>query len=268
MIRKSFSILLAIVSFLAVFLAFGSTASAAGTFKLKNTEVTEVSGAWRIFVTIELPKAPPMAHTPMRFLFTKTMVYERSLVDGREEPVLTRQALVNQSPMVESLDVDFADVSGKIYKGTRFDFGLKRERGFDAGEYKMQLRTSDGVDIGTSATLILKGDNPVVDRRSIAFNANDRGIKKVDNGLDGGAKGPKNEDLGPAPGSGDVVASGTAEPFVPKEGLAHTPEEDIKLQKNSGCGCSTPGAGSPRDALLFAAPLAALAFAARRRRSA
>jgi hypothetical protein len=32
------------------------------------------------------PKAPPIAHQPLRFVFTKTMVYERSLVDGKSEP--------------------------------------------------------------------------------------------------------------------------------------------------------------------------------------
>ena len=112
---------------------------------------------------------------------------------------LNRQALQNQTPTVESQDVDFADPSGKIFKGTRFDFGITRARGFEAGEYKLQLRMSDGTDVGTPVNLILKGDNPVVDRRSIAFNANDKGIKKVDNGLDGGAKVASNDtSTGPA----------------------------------------------------------------------
>src|SRR5262249_11525856 len=138
-------------------LAFGAvtaspgTAEAApvGTFRLKNNEVQEVSGAWHLYVTIELPKAPPTAHQPMRFLFTKTMVYERALIDGHAEPVLNRQALQNQSPSVESLDVDFADPSGKIFKGTRFDFGLTRTRGYEAGEYTVELRTSDGYTVGS-----------------------------------------------------------------------------------------------------------------------
>ena len=102
-------------------------------------------------------------HQTMKFLFTKTMVYERSLIDGKSEPVVNRTPLVNQTPSVESLEVDFADASGKIFKGTHFDFGLTRTRGYEAGEYKVEVRTSDGTTIGSTANLTLKGDNPVVE---------------------------------------------------------------------------------------------------------
>ena len=183
---------------------------------------------------------------------------------------MNRQALQNQNPQVESLDVDFADASGKIYKGTNFDFGIKRDRGFEAGEYKMQIRTPDGTDIGGSATLILKGDNPVVDRRSIAFNAKDTSIKKVDNGVDAGPKVAKNDEEAASPVQGDVAAVGTPPPFVGKDAYNHTPEEDIKVAPKSGCGCSVPGTSS--GDLTFALPLVGLglAFALRsmRRKSA
>ena len=53
------------------------------------------------------------------------------------------------------------------------------------------MKTSDGVSVGGSTTLILKGDNPVVDRRAIAFNAKDPGVKKVE-AHDAGVK--KDED--------------------------------------------------------------------------
>ena len=145
--------------------------AADGSFKLKSSDATEVSGAWHVYVTIELPKAPLTAHQPMKFLFTKTMVYERSLVDNQKDPVINRQVLQNQTPTVESLDVDFADPSGKVFKRTRFDFGLTRARGYEAGEYKVELRTPDGTTVGGTANLVLKGDNPVVDRRAMAFNA-------------------------------------------------------------------------------------------------
>jgi len=265
-VARKAQLALGALAFALVFLAT-SPALAAGTFKLKQGEATEVSGAWHIYVKIELTKAPPMAHQPLRFVFTKTMAYERSLVDGKSEPVVNRMALTGQNPMVESLDVDFADASGKIYKGTNFDFGLKRDRGFEAGEYKMQVRTPDGTDIGTSATLVLKGDNPVVDRRSIAFNAKDTSIKKVDNGVDAGPKVAKNdEDNGASPVQGDVAAVGTPPPFVGKDAYAHTSEEDIKVQPKSGCGCAVPGTESS-DAF-FALPGVGLAlvFAARARR--
>lgn len=255
---------LALVTFLA------RDAHAVGTFKLKSTEATEVSGAWHVYVTIELPKAPLTAHQSMKFHFTKTMAYERALIDGHNDPVVNRQALQNQTPSVESLDVDFADPSGKIFKGTRFDFGLTRTRGYEAGEYKVELRMSDGTNIGAAQTLILKGDNPVVDRRAIAFNAKEPGVKKVE-GYDGGANQAKNDEPSAANNMGEVTPTGTAKPFIPKEGYEKTAEEEIKV-KPGGCGCSVPGSDptSPfgPESLLWLAPLAGIgvAFRLRRRR--
>lgn len=252
---------------LATLFALVTPASAAtGVFKLKSTEVTEVSGAWHLYVTIELPKAPPNAHQPMKFLFTKTAVYERSLVDGKSEPVMNRQALQNQTPSIESLDVDFADPSGKIFKGTRFDFGLTRTRGYEAGEYKVEVRTSDGVTIGAPANLILKGDNPPVDRRAMAFNAKEKSIKKVE-GYDAGANQAKNDDPAPANPNGpsEVTPTGTATGFVPKEGYQETEEEKIKT-KPGGCGCETVGQTGPGAAIFFALPIVGIGLAAARRR--
>jgi MYXO-CTERM domain-containing protein len=251
---------------LALVTLFARDAHAVGTFKLKSTEANEVSGAWHIYVKLELPKAPLTAHQPMKFLFTKTVAYERSLVDGKSEPVLNRQVLQNQTPSVESLDVDFADPSGKIYKGTNFDFGLTRTRGYEAGEYKVEVKTSDGVTIGGPANLILKGDNEVVDRRAMAFNAKDPGVKKVA-AYDAGT-GPKGGDDTPAAANnmGEVTPTGTAQPFIPKEGHEKTSEEEIKTRP-AGCGCAIPGGVAPGT---LGAPLAGLGLALllRRRRHA
>ncbi|WP_240488960.1 MYXO-CTERM sorting domain-containing protein [Labilithrix luteola] len=262
---------LASLALFAFVVLFASDARAAGVFKLKTTEVNEVSGAWHIYVTLELPKAPPIAHQSMKFLFTKTVAYERSLIDGHEGPVLNRQALQNQTPSVESLDVDFADPSGKIFKGTRFDFGLTRARGYEAGEYKVEVKTSDGATIGGTQNLTLKGDNEVVDRRAMTFNAKEKPIKKVD-GYDAGAPAAKNAgDDAPASagGNGEVQASGEAQPFIPKEGFEKTNEEEIK-ERPHGCGCSIPGSSesSPLSHLAWLAPLAGLGLVAARRRRA
>lgn len=239
--------------------------AAAGSFKLQSTESTEVSGGWRIRVRIELPKAPLTAHQTMKFVFTKTMAYERALVDGKTEPVVNRTSLTNQQPSFESLDVDFADATGKIFKITFFDFMLTRARDYEAGEYKVELRMSDGTNIGTPANLILKGDNPVVDRRAITFNAKEKSIKKVD-GYDAGATVAKNDDPAPsaAGGNGEVTASGTAKPFIPPEGYEKTPEEEIKTRPK-GCGCDVPGM-SDTGSLLALLPLAGVGLAAMRRR--
>lgn len=262
------STLFALLAAIAMLLSFPSAAHAAGTFKLRSTEVNEVSGAWHIYMTIELPKPPLTAHQPMRFLFTKTMVYERSLVDGRDEPVINRQALQNQSPSVESVDVGFSDPTGKIFKGTRFDFGLNRARGYEAGEYKVEVRTSDGTTIGQPAKLILKGDNPVVDRRSIAFNAKDKSIKKIE-GYDAGASQAKDDEPIAATSNGpaEVTPTGTATGFVPAEGFMETEEENLKTRPK-GCGCEAVGTTGPSAALLFLVPVIGAGVIAARRRAA
>jgi MYXO-CTERM domain-containing protein len=254
----------------ATVLLFALTASGgAGTFQLRTTEVQEVSGGWHIFCQLALPRAPTLAHTPMKFLFTKTVVYERALVDNNPNPVLNRTPLMNQTPSVESLDVDFADPSGKIFNRTRFDFSLTRTRGYEAGEYKVQVRTSDGTDIGSPATLILKGDNPTVDRRAMTFSAKESGVKKVDNGLDGGTKVAANDDTpAAAVQNGDVTATGTAAPFIPADAFQKTPEEEVQGHPK-GCGCSVPGLDSSTGMAFFGGiPLVLGLAAARRRRRA
>jgi len=250
----------------AAILFVSSEARAAGRFTLKSTEIQEQSGAWHVFVTIELPKPPPIPHQTMRFLFTKTAVYERSLIDNHDGPVTNVTVLQNQSPSVEGLDVDFSNASGKIFNITRFDFGITRDRGYEAGEYTVQLRTSDGVEIGGRATIKLKGDNPVVDRRAMNFNSKDSKIKKID-GVDAGAKQVAQNDDTPASnnGNGDVQASGTAQPFIPADAYNKTPEENMQVKPKSGCGCSVPGM-SDGTGLVALLPLSALALAVIRRR--
>ena len=269
MTRKFTQTLAPLLVMLAVLL-FALDSRAVGNFKLKSTEANEVSGAWHVFTSIELPKAPTIAHVPIKFLFTKVAVYERALVDNRTEPVTNRMALQGQTPSIESMDVDFANGSGKIFKGTSFDFGLTRQRGYEAGEYQVQVRTSDGTDIGGKATLILKGENPVVDRRSITFNAKDQKIKKVDDGQgDAGAKG--NDDIEHAGvNTGDVTPTGTSKPFIPADAYNKTPEEQGIKEHPKGCGCSVPGStngASGTGIALTLASLAMLAAAARRRKS-
>lgn len=246
-------------------LLFWSTPAHAGSWKLRSNDVAEVSGAWHLYVSIELSHAPPIAHVPMKFHFTKLVVYERALVDNSKDPVLNKVPLVNQMPQVESLDVDFADGTGKIFKGTRFDFGLTRTRGFEAGEYKMQLRSSDGSDLGVAQHLTLRGDNPIVDRRSITFNAKEPRIKKVDTGIDGGAAGAKNE-VEANVQTTDVAPVGSAAPFIAKDAFQKTPEEEIK-ENPKGCGCAVTGF-DPRSAVGFVPPLVGLLLLLRRRRAA
>jgi len=229
-----------VLAMLAFAVTFARNASAAGSFKLKTTSVDEVAGGWHLFVTIELPTVPPIAHQPMKFIFTKTVAYKRMLVDGHDGPVNTREVLSNQSPVVESFDVDFADLTGKIFKITRFDFSLTRPSGFEAGEYRVDLRTADGSVVGGPQFLALKGDNEVEDFRTMQFSAKDKSIRKV-NAYDAGAPASSNNPLpASAGGNGEVTPTGSAQPFIPKEGFQRTTEEEIKTRP-SGCGCSVPG---------------------------
>ncbi len=259
------------VVFVALFSWLGqpSTALAAGQLKIKSTTIDEQSGAWRVIVSlIQLPKAPQLKRVPMRFIFTQTMLYERSRVDGKSEPVMSRINVSNASPKQETLDVDFSDTSGKTYNRTRYDFGITRESGYVAGEYKLTVRTADGQEIGSPVTLILKGDNEITDRRTMAFSAKDPKIKKVE-GVDNGAPKPANDDTPAAAVQGDVVASGTAAPFLDDDAKTETEEENIKVRKGA-CGCEAVGASTTSLGWPFAATLGLFGtalFAARRRRA-
>jgi hypothetical protein len=248
------------------FLLFASPASAAGSFKLKTAQVTESGGQWHLFVTLELPRALATAHVPMKFLFTKEMVFERALIDGHDQPVLNRTALTNQMPSVESVDVDFADGSGKVFKGTRFDFSLSRDHGYEAGQYRVKVRTSDGTDIGGPQLLTLNGDNPVVDRRSMTFGAAPSGVQKVATlGLDGGGAGTSDNDS-PSTQSQEVAPSGSAAPFIPPDAYNKTPEEEVKTRPAGCCGVAGSHGDYGTGAMAAFAFGAAVMFARRRRR--
>lgn len=246
---------------------FQQSAQAAGQFKVKNTVIEEQNGAWRVIVSlIQLPKAPALRRVPMRFIFTQKIIYERSLVDGKSEPVMSRINVSNAAAKQETLDVDFSDTSGKVFNQTRYDFGIARESGYVAGEYELRLRTSDGVDVGAPVLLQLRGDNEVTDRRTMAFSAKDPKIKKVD-AVDAGAAPKANGDTPAADVQGDVAPIGTGEPFVGAGGKEETDEENIKVRKG-GCGCETVGFSSGYGAGGIAAlGLAAVAVGRRRRRA-
>jgi hypothetical protein len=261
--RRALSSLIALL----VIAVFSAPAWASGSFKLKTTTASESGGQWHIFVTVQLTRAPATPHVPMKFLFTKEAVFERDLVDGHgDTPVTNQMVLQNQTPSVESLDVDFADSSGKIFKGTQFDFSLSRDRGYEAGIYKVQIRTSDGIDVGGSQRLTLNGDNPVVDRRAITFNAKDPSVKKIPGYGDAGANGAPQDDT-TSTQSSDVAPSGSAAPFIPNDAYNKTPEEEVKTRP-SGCGCAEAGArtqGALAGVGLLGFGLAVLATRRRRR---
>jgi hypothetical protein len=248
----------------------------ASSWTVKTPEVTESSGEWHIKVRIDLSKPPAMMHTPMRFTFSKEAVDERAIMTKGAEPQHHRVVLETAAKQIVSLDVDFADPSGKVFKSTYFEFDLARKDGyFEAGEYTVVLSGTDG-DIGSAQKLVLKGDNPPVYRGSMDFSGDPKDAKKkkgpkmesVSSGIDGGSQVAQNDTPSSAgPASTDVVASGPAPDMVPKGAFNSTAEEESVKDHPSGCGCVVAGADGWSGGALGggAAVLLGLAFASRRR---
>jgi hypothetical protein len=256
-----------------VALMVGMPAWAAGTFAIKTTEVSESSGGeWHVKVRIDLARAPGMMHTPMRFTFSKEAVDERAIMQKGAEPVHHRMVLDIPTKQIVSLDVDFADASGKVFKSTYFEFDLRRASGyFEAGEYLVSLSGPDG-DVGTTQRLTLKGDNPPVYRGAMDFSADPKAkggkkgvrMENVSSGLDGGQV--AQNDQGPAsaaPMSTDVAPEGDAPEMVPKGSFNKTAEEEAVQGHPNGCGCVAAGLNSGALPLLSGGGVIALAALAR-----
>jgi hypothetical protein len=248
------------LSTLAAALLFCASAAAAGpgNFSVKTPEVTEKNGEWHIKVRVDLPRAPSMMHTPMRFTFSKEAVDERAIMSKGAEPEHHRVVLETPAKQIVSLDVDFADASGRVFKSTYFEFDLKRADGyFEAGEYFVGLSGPNG-DVGTNQRLTLKGDNPPVYRGAMDFSDNksskQRGpkLQAVSSGLDGGDdEVAKNDTPAVAAVATDVAPVGAAPDMVPKGSFNRTAQEEAVQDHPKGCGCVAAGLerGSPVGAL-------------------
>jgi hypothetical protein len=271
-VRPLLLALLCCLTALAVLTVAPKRALAGGNFTVKTTEVTESQGEWHVKVRIDMTRAPGMMHIPMRFTFSKDVVDERAIMSKGADPVHHRQVLDVSTKQIQSMDVDFADPTGKVFKSTYFEFDLRRDGGyFEAGEYQVSLSGPDG-DVGGAQKLVLKGDNPPVYRGAMDFTdpkAAKKGpkIQSVDNGVDAGAKVASNDDSsGSASGpSGGVQAVGNGGSMVPASAFDKTSEEEAVQGHPSGCGCVT--AGLEGDTFAGgAAALLGLAFVVGRRR--
>ena len=258
---------------LAVLTVAPKRAMAAGNFTVKTTEVTESQGEWHVKVRIDMSRAPGMMHIPMRFTFSKDAVDERAIMTRGAEPVHHRNVLEVSPKQIQSMDVDFADPTGKVFKSTYFEFDLRRDGGyFEAGEYQVSLSGPDG-DVGGAQKLVLKGDNPPVYRGAMDFTdpkAAKKGpkIQAVDNGVDAGAKVASNDDSsGSASGpSGGVQAIGNGGSMVPSSAFDKTSEEEAVQGHPKGCGCVAAGLEGGTFAGGAAAILGLGLVVARRRR--
>jgi MYXO-CTERM domain-containing protein len=237
-------------------LMLSGAAHAAGTVTIADRAPQENDGRWKLKMTINYGSTPHLSHIPMLFSFTPIVHYERALTDkSPDKPILNRIPLQNQQSINESMDVGFSDGSGKVFKITKFDFVLRRDRGFEAGEYELKItRMSDGAQMGQKQKITLQGDNPVVDRRAIVFSGEKK--KKTDEGKasDGGAE--KTDETAKAEGEGEAEA----EAAPSEDPAAHDGEIPDEAPppvepKQGGCGCRL----GPEDTAPIGAPLAALA---------
>jgi len=233
----SFALLVAIIGL------FSQTALADNVV-WKKTKLEEIGKAWKLNLEIHLDRAPDVPHMPVRFEFTPMSYLERALVDGRKDPVIRQVPLVNQQPIVESVDVGFLDPgTGKAAKRTRFTFEITRDRGFEAGTYEVQVTdTRNNRDLGGKATLTLDGENDVIDRRSMVFD--DKPKEKKDSA----PKEAKPEEKELTPDDDAFWAGG---PRQAEEKTAPLPPP-AHLQEKPGCGCRVGGASdaTPAWALL------------------
>jgi hypothetical protein len=169
---RRFAAAMRMLATLAAVVLFAGSAAAVGTVTITPKEVQEVDGKWKINMSVNYGSTPILPHIPMIFEFTQTVHWERALTDkSPDKPVIVKTPLQNQQPINESMDVGFSDPMGKIFQTTKFDFLIRRDRGFEAGEYSLKIkRESDGVVMGQVQKLTLNGDNPIVDRRAIVFS--------------------------------------------------------------------------------------------------
>lgn len=258
---------------LLVMLLFSGTALAAGRVEWKSKTVKERDDkSWRLEVSIFMPRAPDVAHVPMKFEFQPTAYYARDMTDG-DKLVEHTVPLTDRQSLIESVDVGFLDSgSGKIESRTRFSFKVTRAHGYEAGEYKVTIKdTRNGQTVGTPTTLKFDGENEVVDRRAMVFTGKDKKKdEKKDEKKDAEAD-KKAEESGdkPAEGGDDAAKSEDAPPAddaatTEGEGSGADGPPAIE-QKPGGCGCRVLG-GAEHAPLSGALVLLGLAGLALRRR--
>ncbi|MEZ4300490.1 MAG: MYXO-CTERM sorting domain-containing protein [Polyangiaceae bacterium] len=233
-----------------------AVARAAGSVQITDLQPKENDERWKLKMTINYGSVPPLAHVPMLFSFTPTVLYERALTDqSPKTPTINKIPLSNQQSINESMDVGFSDASGKIFNITKFDFVIRRDHGFEAGEYQLKItRSSDGAQMGQTFRIILQGDNPIVDRRAIVFS----GEKKEKKPDPAASDTEKKDDAPPS----DMPPS-DPDPSAQSDTPVETPP--TAPPKQGGCGCRVSDA-EDHGSLVLVPLLGLVAIGWRRRR--
>lgn len=247
----------------AVAALFGSTpAYAADRVIWKKTTVNENLASWRLDLEFHFTRAPDIAHVPISFEFTQTVYYENTIEDGDSGPKVIKQPIENKQPLMETQDVGFLDPgSGKTMNRTRFTFKLTRDRGFEAGEYKVVVKDKrSGSKLGETR-LVLNGTNELIDRRSVDFGGDQKKPKEEKK------KSWEEEEYDPNkdPNREEYWEGGPTQ----KEGEGEDIPPPAHMQENPGaCGCRVVGETDSRPFVPALVALGLVAFRLRRRRAA
>lgn len=226
-----------------------------GSITPTTKTLPEVSGGWKMNLTVKLPKAPDPAYQTYRFFFTPVVLYETFMDDTKPgEQTRNLPQDKNTKPTVESLEVGFSDARNQVWDTTKFDFVIKRDRGFEAGEYKVEVRDTNDKTIGSTFTVKLDGKNPMVDRRAMIMT----GTKKKE------APVAKKDEPSAAPASAPDApkSDDTGTPAAPSGPAAPPPPA------SKGCSVTELAASSdesPAAPVALALGAAALVVARRRR---
>ena len=244
-------------------------ALAAGTITPSRTDLTESDGSWKLFLTVKLGKKPPTPHQSFRFIWKQTVLYETFLDDQHGDAEQTRSIpRPDAEPLVVSMDVNFGDVKGQIWETTKFDFAVRRDNNFEAGEYKVEVRDGDNHTIGQPFTIKLAGKNTTIDRRAIIMTESK---KKKKPAADDAAKGDdkKGDDKKDAAKDNAAASDAPKDTANAKRGGegedAAAPPPPVEPKKG-GCGCEVPGGSAPTLPVAPMLGLAAFVALFRRRR--
>lgn len=215
-------------------------ALAAGSVTIANREPEESDGKWKLNMAINYGGVPHVAHISMVFSFTPTALYERSYTDASGDKIVhTRKPLSGQQAINESMDVGFTDGSGKTFATTKFDFVLRRDRSFEAGEYTLKItRASDGVQVGQPQTIKLKGDNEIVDRRAMVFAGDKKKEKKA---APSDKTGEASDPVKPNAENAAASEDGAPKDADPSAGAPAVESPPPVPPKQGGCGCRVAG---------------------------
>jgi MYXO-CTERM domain-containing protein len=264
-------VLAAIFAALAVLLP--SVAFAGGSVQAKSLNLDEVDGKWHLKLTIDLGSMPDLPHVPMDFIFTPT-VYDEFACDDQhgDKPFHNAKPLTNQQSITLPTEVGFSDGTGKTFQKTNYDFVIRRDDRFEAGTYTLEIKR-DGSPIGGRMTVVLKGDNIVVNRKSMVLGEKPKKDDPCNPRSQSGSTAPASSSTpsdAPPPkssGSGGDTAPASSGDGSGDKSTGAGDSSGAVPPKQGGCGCKVAGETDVEGAgAALTAAAAAIAFATRRRR--